>query len=37
MRCDVYIGMMIDRDVTEKRFENKVGMSTLNTCTAASH
>ena len=26
MKCDV--GMMIDRDVVEKRYENKVGMST---------
>ena len=25
MKCDV--GMMIDRDVAEKRYENKVGMS----------
>ena len=25
MKCDV--GLMIDRDVAEKRYENKVGMS----------
>ena len=27
INCDVHVGIMIDRDVAEKKYENKVGMS----------